>query len=93
VNKVLAEIGAADVPQLLVLNKLDLTGLPPAVERDEYGRIRRVRVSAKGGDGLPLLREALAEVALAKTGRLRERSSAAATVQATDLITDSDWSP
>ena len=93
VNKVLAEIGAADVPQLLVLNKLDLTGLPPAVERDEYGRIRRVRVSAKGGDGLPLLREALAEVALAKTGRLRERSSAAAAVQATDLITDSDWSP
>ena len=93
VNKVLAEIGAADVPQLLVLNKLDLTGLPPAVERDEYGRIRRVRVSAKGGDGLPLLREALAEVALAKTGRLRERSSAAAAGQATDLITDSDWSP
>ncbi|MBL8422484.1 MAG: GTPase HflX [Candidatus Accumulibacter phosphatis] len=93
VNKVLAEIGAADVPQLLVLNKLDLTGLPPAVERDEYGRIRRVRVSAKGGDGLPLLREALAEVALAKTGRLRERSSAAAARQAADLITDSDWSP
>jgi len=93
VNKVLAEIGAADVPQLLVLNKLDLTGLPPAVERDEYGRIRRVRVSAKGGDGLPLLREALAEVALAKTGRLRERSSAAAAAQAADLITDSDWSP
>lgn len=93
VNKVLAEIGAADVPQLLVLNKLDLTGLPPAVERDEYGRIRRVRVSAKGGDGLPLLREALAEVALAKTGRLRERSLAAAAAQAADLITDSDWSP
>ena len=39
VNKVLAEIGAANVPQLKVLNKLDLTGLPPAVERDEYGKI------------------------------------------------------
>jgi hypothetical protein len=38
VNKVLAEIGAAEVPQLMVLNKLDLTGLPPAVERDEYGK-------------------------------------------------------
>jgi GTP-binding protein HflX len=39
VNKVLEEIGASEVPQLMVLNKLDLTGLPPAVERDEYDRI------------------------------------------------------
>jgi GTP-binding protein HflX len=58
VNKVLAEIGAAEVPQLMVLNKLDLTGLPPTVERDEYGTLLRVRVSARCGDGLSLLREA-----------------------------------
>ena len=37
VNKVLTEIGAADVRQLMVLNKIDLGGLPPAMERDEYG--------------------------------------------------------
>ena len=66
VDKVLAQIGASEVPQLTVLNKLDLTGLPPAVERDEYDRITRVRVSAKCGEGLPLLREALAEIALEK---------------------------
>ena len=66
VNKVLDEIGASQVPQLMVLNKLDLTGLPPAVERNEYDRIVRVRVSAKCGDGLPLLRAALAEIALEK---------------------------
>ena len=66
VDKVLAEIGASDVRQLMVLNKQDLTGLPPAVERDEYDRITRVRVSAKCGDGLPLLREALTEIALEK---------------------------
>ncbi len=66
VDKVLVEIGASEVPQLMVLNKLDLTGLPPAVERDEYDRITRVRVSAKCGDGLPLLREALTEIALEK---------------------------
>lgn len=66
VNKVLEEIGASQVPQLMVLNKLDLTGLPPAVERNEYDRIVRVRVSAKCGDGLPLLRAALAEIALEK---------------------------
>ena len=66
VDKVLNEIGASAVPQVIVLNKLDLTGLPPAVERDEYGRIVRIRVSAKCGDGLSLLREGLAEYALAK---------------------------
>jgi GTP-binding protein HflX len=68
VDKVLAEIGAAGVPQIIVLNKLDLTGLPAAAERDEYGRIRRVRVSAASGEGLPLLRLALAEYAGEKAG-------------------------
>ena len=66
VNKVLLEIGAHEVQQLIVLNKQDLTGLPPAVERDEYDRITRVRLSAKCGDGLPLLRDALTEIALEK---------------------------
>lgn len=66
VDKVLDEIGASTVPQLVVLNKLDLTELPPAVERDEYGKITRVRVSAKCGDGMPLLRQALTELALEK---------------------------
>ena len=64
VDKVLDEIGASDVPQIIVLNKLDLTGLPPEVERDEYGSISRVRISARQGDGLELLRQALAEIAL-----------------------------
>ncbi len=66
VGKVLNEIGASDVPQLVVLNKLDLTHLPPAVERDEYGKIVRVRLSAKCGDGLVLLRQALTGLALEK---------------------------
>ncbi len=63
VQQVLAEIGAAEVPQLVVWNKIDLTGVAPGVERDEYGNIVRVRVSARDGGGLDLLREALAEVA------------------------------
>ncbi len=66
VNKVLTEIGASDVRQVLVLNKQDLTGLPPVIERDEYDRITRVRLSARNGEGLPLLREALTEIALEK---------------------------
>ena len=64
VDKVLDEIGASGVPQVIVLNKLDLTGLPPAVERDEYGSISRIRISARQGDGLELLRQVLAEIAL-----------------------------
>jgi GTP-binding protein HflX len=73
---VLDEIGASEVPQLMVLNKLDLTGLPPAVERDEYDRIRRVRVSAQSGAGLPLLRDALSEMALEKLQLSRLRPAA-----------------
>ncbi|MDD5331033.1 MAG: GTPase HflX [Sulfuricella sp.] len=61
VNKVLAEIGADRIPQLLVFNKIDVNGQAPGLERDEYGRIGRVWISAQSGDGLDLLRQALAE--------------------------------
>ena len=74
VDKVLREIGASEVRQLVVLNKLDLTGLPPAVERDEYDRIAHVRVSAKQGDGLLLLRQALTEIALEKRRAAHEQT-------------------
>jgi len=67
VGKVLAEIGADRVPQLVVWNKIDLVeGLSPGVERDEYGRICRVRVSARMGAGLAGLRSAIAEFAAAR---------------------------
>lgn len=66
VNKVLAEIGARQLPQIIVWNKIDLTEAEPGVERNEYGNIARVRVSARSGEGLDLLREALAEYAKAK---------------------------
>ncbi|HCA27189.1 MAG TPA: GTPase HflX [Betaproteobacteria bacterium] len=71
VNKVLAEIGAGEIPQLLVLNKIDTTEITPAVERDEYGRMTCVKVSARTGDGLDLLRQALAEAAVAIHGEKR----------------------
>ncbi|MCX8017912.1 MAG: GTPase HflX, partial [Rhodocyclaceae bacterium] len=63
VARVLAEIGAATVPQILVWNKIDLTAGAPGVERDECDNIVRVRVSARTGAGLDLLRAALAEMA------------------------------
>ncbi|MBS0396019.1 MAG: GTPase HflX [Proteobacteria bacterium] len=61
VNEVLAGIGAAEVPQLEVFNKVDLIGEAPRLERDADGSVRRVWLSAATGAGLDLLREALAE--------------------------------
>jgi GTP-binding protein HflX len=66
VNAVLAEIGADAIPQVLVWNKIDLTPFLPGLERDEYGKICRVSLSAKTGDGLDLVRTVLAEVATAR---------------------------
>lgn len=62
VDKVLAEIGAGGVPQLLIYNKIDLTGAAPGAEKNEYGKLQAVRVSARSGAGLEDLRLALAEI-------------------------------
>jgi len=61
VNKVLLEIGAANVPQILIHNQIDRVGLLPEITRDEYGRINTIHVSAKTGEGMDLLRLAMAE--------------------------------
>ena len=66
VQRVLVEIGAADIPQLLVFNKID--ALPhdslPLKMADEFEidgvQTPRVFVSARSGDGLALLRQRLA---------------------------------
>jgi GTP-binding protein HflX len=66
VNHVLAEIGAADIAQIFVWNKIDLNGVEPGLDRDECGKIARVRLSAKSGIGLEHLRQALVEAAATK---------------------------
>ena len=72
VQRVLSEIGAEDVPQILVFNKLDAiekSSLPLHLQdrfelRDAFEgasrSVERVFVSAKTGEGLSLLRELLA---------------------------------
>ncbi|ROO31310.1 ribosome rescue GTPase HflX [Salinisphaera japonica] len=61
VNAVLAEIGAHEVPQLEVFNKIDRTEEETArVEYDAHGRPLRVYVSAATGAGMETLRHALA---------------------------------
>lgn len=61
VASVLEEIDAGDVPTITVLNKIDLSGLVPAVQRHDDGRIKSVTVSAVTGEGLDLLRTAIQE--------------------------------
>lgn len=62
VDDVLQQIGADEVPQLIVCNKLDkLEDRKPRLDRDENGKIIRVWLSAKTGEGVELLRQALKE--------------------------------
>lgn len=86
VNKVLAEIGAEHIRQLVVWNKIDLTEATPGVERDEYGNIARVRLSARSGEGLALLRESLAEYAQVKSAARRQARAEAAREAQQDFI-------
>ncbi|WP_408734404.1 GTPase HflX [Paraburkholderia bannensis] len=70
VNEVLHEIGADTIRQVLVFNKIDavpeLAARGGTVERDEYGNISRVFLSARTGVGLDALRAAIAEIATAE---------------------------
>jgi GTP-binding protein HflX len=68
VERVLAEIGASDLPQILVFNKLDQMEPPPRVlqdwvERPGSAAVPRVFVSALRGTGLDALRSLIAQAA------------------------------
>ncbi len=76
VQRVLAEIGAGSIPQVLVFNKLDRLEesqrprvLKDTIEQDGV-RVPRVFVSAASGEGLALLRGVLAEAAAGRLGEL-----------------------
>jgi GTP-binding protein HflX len=61
VDGVLAEIHAEGIPQIIVYNKIDLTGEPAHMERDASGRAVKVWLSARTGTGMELLKQALSE--------------------------------
>ncbi len=71
VERVLQEIGAADIPQILVFNKLDALAdeRRPLELQDQYEvaghLLPRIFVSARSGEGLDHLRHALAARVLA----------------------------
>ena len=61
VDSVLDEIGADEVPQIQVMNKIDRLDMEPRIDRDDEGRVRRIWVSAKTGAGLDLIQAVLLE--------------------------------
>ena len=62
VNQVLEEIGAAELPCLLVYNKIDLLEqTPPRIDRDENGLPQAVWLSAQQPLGLDFLQQAIRE--------------------------------
>ncbi|MBM70954.1 MAG: GTPase HflX [Haliea sp.] len=61
VQAVLEEIGAQDIPQLQVFNKLDLLEQEPRIDYDEHGVPERVWLSAATGAGRDLLLQAIGE--------------------------------
>ena len=82
VQKVLVEIGAADIPQLLVFNKTDALSPEsiPIKMADDFEidgvQTARVFVSARSGEGLPLLRQRLADIVISSgTGTVQSQYS------------------
>jgi len=72
VQRVLHEIGADEVPQVLVYNKLDRLdvaqrpdGLVDEIEGERGVRTPRIFVSALNGEGLDALRQAIADALVA----------------------------
>ena len=64
VNKVLKEIGADSIPQILILNKIDLINLSAGAAgygRDECGRITQNRLSEKTREALEFIKLSLSE--------------------------------
>jgi len=64
VNYVLKQVGADEIPQIQVYNKIDLTETEARIDYDEQGVPVRVWLSAQTGEGQDLLQQALSEFLL-----------------------------
>jgi GTP-binding protein HflX len=103
VRAVLAEIGADEVPQIEVYNKIDLLeqGMPQ-LERDSEGNPLRAHLSAMSGAGMELLLQGLADFFREETvqsrlllppsaGRLRAALYAIDAVRREQVEESGDW--
>ena len=73
VDAVLREVGAGDIPQIRVFNKIDRLELSPRIERDADGMARSAWVSAARKLGLDALMQAVAERLSVFARRVRVR--------------------
>jgi GTP-binding protein HflX len=80
VDAVLEEIGAREIPQIIVYNKIDRLELQARIDRDAEGRAQAVWISAEKRQGLDLLAGAVAEriARFARLARLRVPAAAGA---------------
>ena len=62
VENVLSQIDADEVPCIQVMNKVDLTGVPPRLDFDDTGNVKRVWLSVESGQGIDLLKQALIDM-------------------------------
>lgn len=101
VDQVLEEIDAGDLPQLHVMNKIDITGSEPRIVRDAEGVPQQVWLSAHTGEGLDLLCQALGELLGGErvqselrlplsAGRLHARLRAAGAI-AEEAVDEAGW--
>ena len=80
VDAVLGQIGASEIPQIIVYNKIDRLEVQPRIDRDPEGRATAVWISAEQRLGLDLLAGAITErlSRFARFARLRVPPSAGA---------------
>ncbi|NCF63398.1 MAG: GTPase HflX [Gammaproteobacteria bacterium] len=62
VDEVLETIGAGEIPVIRVYNKIDRAGQAVKLRRDEHGKPVSVSISARQGEGIDELREAISEL-------------------------------
>ncbi|HSG98118.1 MAG TPA: ribosome rescue GTPase HflX [Woeseiaceae bacterium] len=103
VNAVLEQLGAEQVPQIRVYNKIDKLDRKPRVTNNRAGEGRAVWISAITGEGLDLLKEAIARRLQKRTvhrfihlepaqGRQRAKLFALGAVLNEEVLEDGSWS-
>jgi len=102
VNAVLKQLDADKVPQIRVYNKIDKLDRKPRVTNNREGEGRAVWISATTGEGLPLLKDAIARRLRQKTvhrflqldpaqGRQRAKLFELGAVVSEDLPEEGGW--
>ena len=102
VNSVLKQLEADHVPQIRVYNKIDKLDREPRMTNNRHGEGRAVWLSAVTGEGLPMLKEAIANRLRQKTtqrtihlqpaqGRQRAKLFELGAVLNEEVLEDGSW--